>query len=577
MEHGSIFRKITILTLAAILVSVTAIGGICIFFVKRTGDRDAAETMALICDDRRQTLDSYLNSIEQSVDMAARFAGDVIVSQELIDGGVVGFSGLENELPQRSAAQRESMDAFLRDHTALVEKVFGSVAVHTSGALTYYYRLNPSLSGEVTGFWFSKKGRTQFYGMQPTDISGYEEGDTEHVGWYYLPLRRGRPTWIAPYYNANMDETILSYVVPVYKAGTFIGIIGMDIDYDTLVEQLDDLEIYDTGYAVLMDGEGSIVYHPNVETGRLLAEESPAFAAAAAMLKSESSPEPIRYGAPGEERMMVFSTLANGLKLAVVAPIREINAGWQRLVTVILIAGGLILALFAVLSLLILRRLTEPLQRLTAASRLLAEGNYDISLDYSGSDEVGVLTAAFQRLVEHLQIYISDLNSKAYQDAMTGVKNLAAYNASAKMLGDAIAAAEEGAEPAFGVVMLDCNDLKRINDRYGHGMGDRYLLNACALICRVFTHSPVFRIGGDEFAVLLQSGDYDRRDSLMEEFDGLAAEVNHTAEEPWEQISVAKGMAIYRPDSDGSVEDVMRRADQRMYLDKQRMKALRKT
>ena len=374
-----------------------------------------------------------------------------------------------------------------------------------------------------------------------------------------------------------MDETILSYVVPVYKAGTFIGIIGMDIDYDTLVEQLDDLEIYDTGYAVLMDGEGSIVYHPNVETGRLLAEESPAFAAAAAMLKSESSPEPIRYGAPGEERMMVFSTLANGLKLAVVAPIREINAGWQRLVTVILIAGGLILALFAVLSLLILRRLTEPLQRLTAASRLLAEGNYDISLDYSGSDEVGVLTAAFQRLVEHLQIYISDLNSKAYQDAMTGVKNLAAYNASAKMLGDAIAAAEEGAEPAFGVVMLDCNDLKRINDRYGHGMGDRYLLNACALICRVFTHSPVFRIGGDEFAVLLQSGDYDRRDSLMEEFDGLAAEVNHTAEEPWEQISVAKGMAIYRPGSDGSVEDVMRRADQRMYLDKQRMKALRKT
>jgi GGDEF domain-containing protein len=52
--------------------------------------------------------------------------------------------------------------------------------------------------------------------------------------------------------------------------------------------------------------------------------------------------------------------------------------------------------------------------------------------------------------------------------------------------------------------MFDLNDLKHINDRYGHERGDEYIVNCCRLICQVFKHSPVFRIGGDEFVALLR-------------------------------------------------------------------------
>ena len=188
---------------------------------------------------------------------------------------------------------------------------------------------------------------------------------------------------------------------------------------------------------------------------------------------------------------------------------------------------------------------------------------------------MGVLTSAFQRLVEHLRIYINDLNSRAYQDALTGVKNKGAYNVSARMLNDAIRLAPPGKEPEFALVMLDCNDLKKINDQYGHDKGDFYLRTACELICRVFTHSPVFRMGGDEFAVILQKDDYQARHELLRLFDKYSHEVNACAAQPWEQTHIAKGIAEYNPKKDLSVESVLQRADENMYADKKRSKALR--
>ena len=157
---------------------------------------------------------------------------------------------------------------------------------------------------------------------------------------------------------------------------------------------------------------------------------------------------------------------------------------------------------------------------------------------------------------------------------MTGVKNKAAFRASAKRINDMLSVDKGTVD--FAVVMLDCNNLKKINDWYGHDKGDIYLQTACALICRIFTHSPVFRLGGDEFVVLLQNADYLDRDQLLKSFRQSAAEINRKAEKPWECIHIAVGLADYEPKTDTSVENVLNRADERMYADKKRQKSGRK-
>jgi diguanylate cyclase (GGDEF)-like protein len=126
---------------------------------------------------------------------------------------------------------------------------------------------------------------------------------------------------------------------------------------------------------------------------------------------------------------------------------------------------------------------------------------------------------------------------------------------------------------AFAVGVFDCDNLKRINDRHGHEKGDVYLKTASRLICHVFQHSPVFRIGGDEFSVILQNADFENREVLVEQFKAGMAEISASAKHEWEEAHIAMGIAVYDSQRDRSVNDVIRRADQSMYENKRGRKA----
>ena len=92
------------------------------------------------------------------------------------------------------------------------------------------------------------------------------------------------------------------------------------------------------------------------------------------------------------------------------------------------------------------------------------------------------------------------------------------------------------------------------------------------MICRVFQHSPVFRIGGDEFAAILQNGDYEDREELVRGFEERRKTQCVEAENRWEEVHVSMGVAVYDPLIDHSVIDTVRRADKIMYTDKREKK-----
>ena len=98
----------------------------------------------------------------------------------------------------------------------------------------------------------------------------------------------------------------------------------------------------------------------------------------------------------------------------------------------------------------------------------------------------------------------------------------------------------------------------------------------CSIVCEVFAHSPVFRIGGDEFVVILENHDYDNFAVLKEDFNArLKALANDPDLAPWEKVSASIGIALYNPQLDSSAENVFRRADKAMYIRKKEMKASR--
>ena len=167
---------------------------------------------------------------------------------------------------------------------------------------------------------------------------------------------------------------------------------------------------------------------------------------------------------------------------------------------------------------------------------------------------------------------IRDLNRKVFVDPLTSVRNKGAFD---KYIAGLQEKVDSGEVTEYAIGVFDCDSLKVINDQNGHDKGDAYLKAASNLICRIFQHSPVFRIGGDEFAAVLQNDDFRNREDLIVQFYKTQKEICESAENNWDEVHIAMGIAVYDPENDSSVNDTIRRADKLMYENKRKGKARR--
>ena len=154
----------------------------------------------------------------------------------------------------------------------------------------------------------------------------------------------------------------------------------------------------------------------------------------------------------------------------------------------------------------------------------------------------------------------------ARRDELTGIKNKNAFTEYIEELNQKI---KEKKVNTFAVVMCDVNNLKLINDTRGHSLGDEAIQKTSRMICDIYKHSPVFRIGGDEFVVVLTGNDYDNRVQLL---TILRKESNTNARFRSGPV-VATGMDIFDSKKDADFNSVFERADQQMYENKQVLKS----
>lgn len=151
-------------------------------------------------------------------------------------------------------------------------------------------------------------------------------------------------------------------------------------------------------------------------------------------------------------------------------------------------------------------------------------------------------------------------------DPMTGVKSKHAWLSKEREVNNALAA---GKMEDFSIVVCDVNGLKKINDTLGHKAGDEYICSASRMVCNIFKHSPVYRIGGDEFVLVLTGGDREIREDLMKLLHDSSAENIKSG-----GVVVSGGISDFDPQKDSSFHDVFSRADALMYKEKQLLKSM---
>lgn len=547
----SIQTKFIALIIGCLLIASVTIGGAGIMHAKRAADGESAKTMNLVCAERAQEVNALLSRIQQSVRTLTVYATSQLESVDR----------LKND------------PAYLDAYTKQLHSVALNAANNTEGAMAVYVRFNPEFTPPTSGLFWSRTPYDETFRQQiPTDLSAFRPEDVERVGWYYIPIKNAKATWMKPYYNKNINVRMISFVIPLYMDSSILGVVGIDIDFSVITNIVDSISVYSNGNAFLVDTNAVVVHHPFMESGTLLGEMDGTLRPLDRDLRFGSSGNALfAYTLHEESKRMAFRPLNNGMRLAVAAPVAEIDAAKNSLISQIGIASGGILALALLLTVFMTRRLIRPLRELNEAAQKIAAGDMCVTITPQGKDEVGMLAESFQKTVEHLKKYISYINGLAYRDSLTGIKNITAYQ-------EAEARMEEQmrlGKPEFAIVVLDINGLKHVNDTYGHDFGNMLIINACRIICKTFLHSPVFRIGGDEFVVILEGHDYDIYTKLLETLQThLDAHNENSAADM--RVSIARGIAVYQCETDIVFANVFKRADDAMYKNKATMKAAMK-
>lgn len=261
---------------------------------------------------------------------------------------------------------------------------------------------------------------------------------------------------------------------------------------------------------------------------------------------------------------------------------------FSNLIIIIIIGGIFILGFMTWAS----KNITDPIELLEKSAIGYIKKSRDVSSldklkfekpELNIKNEVESLSNTIDQMTVDMKDYMVRIISAeketvhmkevASTDSLTGVRNKLAYDEKVKQLNRKIAGKLIN---EFGIIMMDVNYLKKINDTYGHKYGDLLIQNFCAIVCDVFVHSPVYRIGGDEFVIILQKKDLENADNLILDFEKILKERSAKCDSnPWETPSAAIGSAYFNKETDITVEDVFRRADDAMYQRKKEMKAER--
>ena len=518
-KTSSILFRVLATILSAMLAMAIFIGGVSIYEVDRYIQRDSQDFVAVTCEHESAQINSIFEDMEKSVMIMESYIMDFFTEETKIEDPDFQEMLIGN-----------------------ADRMFIDVAKHTKGAVAYYFRFSPEISTSSAGLFYSKtKESDEYIAVTPTDISLYDKEDTEHVGWFWQPYEAKKPVWMLPYYNRNINIYMISYVIPMYHQGEFIGVVGIDFDYTVLEDQVSKIKIYEHGFAHL-ETDGVVIHSDD----RIPAEKS-------------------IYDS--NKYLRVSKKLTNGMTLVISASHDDIWQIRNEIGFTILLFVLILSAFFMAVTVIRVRKFVVPLKKIAGASELLSNGDYNVEFEHSNISEIELLNRAFENMATRLHEREKELRFSANRDSLTGLRNTTSYKRWVAELDKEI----KNETANFGVVVFDLNQLKETNDTYGHYVGDKLIVTAAKVILDVFKSSPVFRIGGDEFLAVLQNRDLDDCEELFVQLETVCGntvieEMNATS------ISIATGFAMFERNKDVCFNDVFKRADNAMYKNKRKNK-----
>ena len=386
---NSLRARITAAVSVTVLLACFVMGINCIMVARSVTREESDEILTLLSQAKMQELNGTINQIEQSVDSLSNITLSTIADFQKF----------------------KSNGKYVDECTKSLEVTTHNLALNTQGAMCAYIRYNPEFTEPTSGIFLSKSD-DEFDFLVPTDFSMYDPTDVAHVGWYYIPVEAGEAIWMDPYLNENINVYMISYVVPIYKDNTSVGIVGMDLDFSEIEKLVKETKVLDTGCAYLLNADNTILSHKDYETGTALEEVLPEDHEVISHAQNEGKV------AVAGDNCIVYTTLDNGMKLVVSVPEKELLSSTNSLSRKIVKVACFALILAIVFAFFISGTISKPIKKLTGIIKYTADLDFVTKVDgeklRKRKDEIGDMANAITKMRSHLEEMVQSIDHSCH-------------------------------------------------------------------------------------------------------------------------------------------------------------------
>lgn len=232
--------------------------------------------------------------------------------------------------------------------------------------------------------------------------------------WYEKASEnKGHIIWTDPYQDAVTKETIVSTAMAVIENGRFKGVVSADIKVDTLIGIAKKVKIADTGYAVVMDENGTVLAHPDKKMiGKNVSKEG----YYKKIIDTKKHRGIIHHTLHGDEKAMAFTKnpTTNWLIIGNVSK-AEFQQKAAAILFPIAVTLLIVVAFVIFVSFMISKRITKPIHRLQASMKEVEDGNLLSKVELNRQDEIGQLSISFTNMLEQIRTMMKKVSDVSYQ------------------------------------------------------------------------------------------------------------------------------------------------------------------
>ncbi|ADL50315.1 methyl-accepting chemotaxis protein [Clostridium cellulovorans] len=276
--------------------------------------------------------------------------------------------------------------------------------------LGIYAYMEPSYTKSIIGNWFSDG---KLITLKLDEEYKLYSDHAESWDFYYEAVENNKPAWIDPYYDEDLKFDVVSYLYPVYVDNKLWGVVGMDISFDDFSELVNEMKLYDSGYAFLLNQNQNFIVHPEYSNEETL--ETVGYDKLITKLE-ESNDGFTQMNIDGKEEYVGYSVLENGYVFCTTVPSVEILKSIKTMIIISVLAIAISISIAFIVAVVLGKRISMPISKVAMDLELAGDGDFTgrESLAYiRNHDETGILSKALDKMQKSMEAMIDRISNES--------------------------------------------------------------------------------------------------------------------------------------------------------------------